>query len=425
MFGASSLFEAFDDDGGDDNKPVSHFKQPTTESILAAEEEVWNDGKEAVEEDLESGGNEGIGEEERFLKMEEELKELRRENKELRKKMRIFTQQPQLKVKSQIDDGPKAHLILFNNGVSNELATELKESVMKIIHKYATNDDDDMSGYSNKPQTSSIQYPPKQLRFQCLNEFNTKRSSKDEKRCSKAYTASYAYQFFNGNFYLDQVGTPAEEKCKFDFEHACLDTMNGEIEEALTGKPEKKKQEKKCWNCGQADHELSACPEPKNYQNIQEARKEFLEHQQNNFSMNNASRYHDDAEDDPRFKNFKAGKISDRLREAMGLKPHQLPIHIYRMRTHGYPPGHIIDAHIQQGLNLYKNSTDHLNNDDQQEVEEQIDLSKLISYPGFNDYLEGGTIDESQQLGFPPMDISKSLNVMRSYFKHKNEIIQR
>lgn len=49
-------------------------------------------------------------------------------------------------------------------------------------------------------------------------------------------------------------------------------------------------------------------------------------------------------EDDPKFAKFKAGSISDELRQALGLRASQLPPYIYRMRMLGYPPGHLQDA---------------------------------------------------------------------------------
>lgn len=44
---------------------------------------------------------------------------------------------------------------------------------------------------------------------------------------------------------------------------------------------------------------------------------------------------------------------SDALREALGLKPHQLPIHIYRMRVLGYPPGWMEEAKSDPGLSMF------------------------------------------------------------------------
>lgn len=64
------------------------------------------------------------------------------------------------------------------------------------------------------------------------------------------------------------------------------------------------------------------------------------------------SRYHLD--DEQKFAAFVPGQISSKLRKALGLAKHQLPKHIYKMRTLGYPPGWMEDARISHsGLTLY------------------------------------------------------------------------
>jgi hypothetical protein len=48
---------------------------------------------------------------------------------------------------------------------------------------------------------------------------------------------------------------------------------------------------------------------------------------------------------------------SDSLREALGLRSYQLPPYIYRMRTMGYPPGHLADAKKEEsGLTVFDSS---------------------------------------------------------------------
>ena len=41
---------------------------------------------------------------------------------------------------------------------------------------------------------------------------------------------------------------------------------------------------------------------------------------------------------------------SDSLREAIGLKPNQLPSYIYRMRLFGYPPGWLMEANRKTSM---------------------------------------------------------------------------
>jgi zinc finger CCHC domain-containing protein 8 len=59
-------------------------------------------------------------------------------------------------------------------------------------------------------------------------------------------------------------------------------------------------------------------------------------------------------DDEQKFAAFVPGQISSKLRKALGLAKHQLPKHIYKMRTLGYPPGWMEDARISHsGLTLY------------------------------------------------------------------------
>ena len=64
------------------------------------------------------------------------------------------------------------------------------------------------------------------------------------------------------------------------------------------------------------------------------------------------SRYHTDEEQ--KFPHVQPGKISDRLRKAMGLRPDQAPPYIYRMRELGYPPGWVEEAKVSHsGLTMF------------------------------------------------------------------------
>ncbi len=49
---------------------------------------------------------------------------------------------------------------------------------------------------------------------------------------------------------------------------------------------------------------------------------------------------------------FLTGKISNELREALGLKNNQLPPFIYVMRKYGYPIGWLLEAKVKQTTNL-------------------------------------------------------------------------
>lgn len=80
-----------------------------------------------------------------------------------------------------------------------------------------------------------------------------------------------------------------------------------------------------CFNCD-GDHHLNECPEPKDMKKIRMRQTEM----RNN--RNNTSRYHDGTSE----KKFRAGRISDELRSALGIGKHDIPEYIYRMRRMGF-----------------------------------------------------------------------------------------
>uniref|UniRef100_A0A183SAR3 PSP domain-containing protein n=1 Tax=Schistocephalus solidus TaxID=70667 RepID=A0A183SAR3_SCHSO len=48
-----------------------------------------------------------------------------------------------------------------------------------------------------------------------------------------------------------------------------------------------------------------------------------------------------------KFSLYKPGKISSELRRALNLGKHDIPIHVYRMRSLGYPPGWLNKARVE------------------------------------------------------------------------------
>lgn len=63
-------------------------------------------------------------------------------------------------------------------------------------------------------------------------------------------------------------------------------------------------------------------------------------------------RYHTD--DQIQLGNKVPGRISKNLRRALGLGRFQLPLHVYKMRTYGYPPGWLLHAKVSHsGLELF------------------------------------------------------------------------
>ena len=53
------------------------------------------------------------------------------------------------------------------------------------------------------------------------------------------------------------------------------------------------------------------------------------------------------------------GKISDQLREALGINENQLPPFIYIMRKYGYPKGWLIEAQVKKSNLAMDNGDEH------------------------------------------------------------------
>ena len=96
------------------------------------------------------------------------------------------------------------------------------------------------------------------------------------------------------------------------------------------------------FNCGEAGHSIRECTKPHNAKRIKNAKRECFK----------VERYHVDVEQ--RFAHLKPGCLSDKLREALGLRKGELPFFFYRMRVLGYPPGWLEDAKVEHsGINLF------------------------------------------------------------------------
>lgn len=100
-----------------------------------------------------------------------------------------------------------------------------------------------------------------------------------------------------------------------------------------------------CFNCD-GDHSIKDCTKPKDLAKIKQNRAKFTN---NRLTY---ERYHVDVEQ--RFGHLAAGELSKDLRSALGLREKDLPMHIYRMRMLGYPPGWLENAKVSgSGLTLF------------------------------------------------------------------------
>lgn len=175
--------------------------------------------------------------------------------------------------------------------------------------------------------------------------------------------------------------------------------------EEKDGIPSKPKSNRVCFNCGKDDHNLRECPKPYNQIRIARNRNNFISRGSN--KMQEFTRYHKEIDD--RFSEFRPGMLSDKLKEALGLKKDTLPRYIYNMRRLGYPPGWLEEAKIgHSGINMLDSNGERIPDPDEEEgeicsVRDKYDGSKIIDYPGFNVWPEPGTINETETYGSLPM----------------------
>uniref|UniRef100_A0A182NLY6 PSP proline-rich domain-containing protein n=1 Tax=Anopheles dirus TaxID=7168 RepID=A0A182NLY6_9DIPT len=185
---------------------------------------------------------------------------------------------------------------------------------------------------------------------------------------------------------------------------------DGQTPKAAGSKSTKRPRTKQtCWNC-EGEHSLKDCKEPRNYARIRQKKEEF---------QKKADRYHADLEQ--RYGHLQPGHISTALRDALGLGPRDLPLHVYRMRIFGYPPGWLEDAKItHSGLQLFGSNGDAVAHSDDSDgevdtVRQKYDARKIIEYPGFNEPPAPELFDDSKYYKVPPYteDLSRDSMMRR------------
>lgn len=178
---------------------------------------------------------------------------------------------------------------------------------------------------------------------------------------------------------------------------------NQSLADALTHEKTPAKEEggsrrsQSCFNCD-GDHNLRDCDQPRNHQKINANRKA---------RTGKTERYHVDLSQ--RYGHLRPGQISKKLAKALGLKSKDLPLHVFRMRKLGYPPGWLEDAKISHsGINLFgSDGTVVLESDDEdgevEQVKDKYDPTKIIEYPGFNVDAPEDAYDDAKLFDCPPM----------------------
>ena len=110
-----------------------------------------------------------------------------------------------------------------------------------------------------------------------------------------------------------------------------------------------KKPRQECFNCLSSAHSVRDCPIRRNDERIQIHRDIFdSKSMQSSEQMNlPTNRYTNDLESKA-YRGFIPGKISEELKQALGIRSNQLPPYIYIMRELGYPIGWLIEAQVNK-----------------------------------------------------------------------------
>lgn len=228
---------------------------------------------------------------------------------------------------------------------------------------------------------------------------------------------------FSDLFVIDS--TPAVVKSNLDtpaYDTKFSEVLQVQKKEDVDTKPKRPKPpQNSCWNCN-GEHSLRECKAPRDHEAINRNRLIF---QSKQGPRPKASRYHLDS--DQKYPHIVAGRISKKLYRALGLQRNQLPRHIYRMRTLGYPPGWVEEARVtHSGLTLFDSQGQEVAESGFESGEivsegakDKFDFKKIIEYPGFNCPCGPDTIDETERLNSKPMAERDSIKFMKTMWQGK------
>ncbi|XP_075033967.1 zinc finger CCHC domain-containing protein 8 [Mixophyes fleayi] len=367
---------------------------------------------QAEESEAEPGGLQ-----EHLTRCEETIAQLRLENQELRRKLSVLSRPSGLSVDEKFD-GPLLQILFMNHVVSKQYHQEIEDFVSSLVHKYEEQRKANLekTSFNVKPQPSSI-----------LLEDSGSSSVDTFKKIKEAFSVVGSVLYFT-NFCLDKLGQPllnenpqlteGWEVPKYQQVFTQIVSLDGQEVQVKAKRPKPC-----CFNCGSEEHQLRDCPKPRDLVHIGMKRKEFMDSCGEAGNHNYQQRYHAE-EVAERFGKFKPGVISEELQEALGITNNHLPQFIYRMRQLGYPPGWLKDAELENsGLSLYdgRDTSDGEIEDESLTNKKHIsyDVSKLISYPGFNIVPPPEIADDWRSFGSIPMQPAHQKDLFANFLACK------
>lgn len=184
--------------------------------------------------------------------------------------------------------------VIYEN-VHPELKEDIDELILKTIQKYdhSTKDYDSSDTSENfVGWNGSIQYYANFCVDNCGQKYD------NEGDIVKLFSTPYYSRLFDNPL-------PSDENWKNSFKSAHT-----------------------CFNCGDSIHRIQNCPHPIDKEKVRKAK---IEHRQMN-STESESRIWDTQ--------FQPGILSDRLKDALGIRDDEYPSYFDRMLSYGPPPGY-------------------------------------------------------------------------------------
>ncbi|XP_073442131.1 zinc finger CCHC domain-containing protein 8-like [Dendrobates tinctorius] len=342
---------------------------------------------------------------------EETIEQLRAENQELRRKLSILSRPSGLSVDNVLD-GPLLQILFMNHVISKQYHQEIEDFVAHLIQKHEEEEraNPEKATFNIQPQRSGIS-------LEAIDNPSVK--------IKEAFSVVGSVLYFT-NFCLDKLGQPLlkeNPQLTDGWEVPKYHQVFGQIlsPDGQEVQVKRKRPKPCCFNCDSEDHRLRDCPKPRDLAHIDMKREAFREFCEEFGNQNYQQRYYVE-EVAERFQKFKPGNISVELQEALGISDRQLPPYIYRMRQLGYPRGWLKEAELESsGLSLYdgKDSSDGdiVEEAMPKKIQVSYDVSKLISFPGFNTPAHPGVSDDWREFGSIPMQPDQQKEVLANYLR--------
>jgi hypothetical protein len=176
------------------------------------------------------------------------------------------------------EDSPSVQLIFNNNSFARKYRQQIEQFIKSLLWEELNS--------SNHDTTSDITVKPGVP--SCI-DINNKLPPEKRTEHMRQKHAIIGNSQFHKQFLIDFLGWPftvAEPtRCNFNWEVPLYGQVFNEVYADPANKPKKTKNSRPkstCWNCGEENHAVNECKQPRNPAKISSSRREFLSQQQQN-----------------------------------------------------------------------------------------------------------------------------------------------